>query len=240
MVPTGSEDSSPGESQEPRKRPLTDCCGRRTGTSPVAMLPRQSADGPVAQSAGRQPPVSRRRASLSSSGASVFLVVSLQDESSYAPYPPIPQFTLNGLGERDNARKFGWWGKLRRRDVSAEKPSGEAALSRPLVIAVACWVGAPSPGPARSRLQVRATTARVEIDRVRAHGSAPLRDLGGGRLSHYVGVGIAARYDQCGVDTRAHCLSSGATLGGSWDVGPRTCVEFVLRLSTLESPRVLE
>src|SRR5208337_2498217 len=36
----------------------------------------------------------------SSSGASVFLVVSLQDESSYAPYPPIPQFTLYGLGER--------------------------------------------------------------------------------------------------------------------------------------------
>ena len=118
-------------------------------------------------------------------------------------------------------------GKLRRRDVSAEKPPGEAALSRPLVIAVACWVGAPSPGPARSRLQIRATTARVEIDRVRAHGSAPLRDLGGGRLSHYVGVGIAARYDQCGVDT-------------SWDVGRRTCVDLVLRFSTLESPRVLE
>jgi hypothetical protein len=66
--------------------------------------------------------------------------------------------------------------------LSAEKPPGEAALSRPLVIAVACWVGAPSPGPARSRLQIRATTARVEIDRVRAHGSAPVRDLGGGRL----------------------------------------------------------
>jgi len=73
------------------------------------------------------------------------------------------------------------------------------------------------------------------IDRVRAHGSAPLRDLGGGRLNHHVGVGIAARYDQCGVDTRAHCLLSGATLGGWWDVGRRTCVELVLRLSTLES-----
>ena len=56
--------------------------------SPVAMLPRHSADGPAAQPAGRQPPVSRRRASSSSSGASVFLVVSLRDESSYAPYPP--------------------------------------------------------------------------------------------------------------------------------------------------------
>ena len=53
------------------------------------------------------------------------------------------------------------------------RSAGRGGLSRPLVIAVACWVGAPSPGPARSRLQIRATTRRVEIDRVRAMDPSP-------------------------------------------------------------------
>ncbi len=45
MIPPGSDDSSPGESQEPRKRPLTACLPRRNITIPDTLSARTNWDG---------------------------------------------------------------------------------------------------------------------------------------------------------------------------------------------------
>jgi len=64
-----------------------------------------------------------------------------------------------------------------------------------------------------------------------ATGPKRFDSLFGLKHLHHVGVGIAVRYDQCGVDTRAHCLSSRSRRHGAsrpvqrshtWGVAKRT------------------
>jgi hypothetical protein len=64
-----------------------------------------------------------------------------------------------------------------------------------------------------------------------ATGPKRFDSLFGLKNPHHVGVGIAARYDQCGVDTKVHCLSSRSRRHGAsrpvqrshtWGVAKRT------------------